>query len=231
MSSEYLATLQISHVGAGSALEKARRQSVARYERLTSRGPLRWYRKSLLADVERACRALQRSESETQPEVVHRTKSVLARRAAGMDRSVDDKVPMKNGITDGSILKDDLTILKGRTISYLRAKADRSDRAVAVAEDEFCRTVMHRLEGELIRYSSRQELLQIAAEDGIGQFRANMLIAQITEAVRQNKLYQLSAKEIAAVGNKKRAGGKVLVVLGIIAAVVVADLLLVRYLF
>ena len=222
MSSEYLAILQLAHRVAGRDLENARRESIRRYERLTARGVLRYYRPALLREVEHAYNALRHPDTHSA-----RTSSLLAQRAATMARSVDSKPAMSNAITDGSILPNEVAQLKGRSVAHLRSSSDRSDRQVALVEDDFCRAVMHRLEGGLLRYDSRKELLAIADHDGIRQFRANMLMAQITEAVRRNKLY-VATRDKSRKGSKRRATGVWLLLAGALVVAAIIDWLLIR---
>lgn len=225
MTNEHLEILQLSHLVGGDELEKARQMSLRRYERLTAKGVLRNYRRALRGDVERAYEALRNAESYSQPELKPRKLSLLARRAAGLGQSTDEKPAMSNRIGEDSVLADDLKALKGRTIAYLRGKAGAGDSHKAWAEDDFCRGVLHRLEGGLLRYDSRQELLAMAAEKGIHAFRANMLMAQIGEAVRRNKVGTVDGNNDQRVGNKKLK-----LMMAAVAAAVVIDLLVIRYL-
>ena len=131
--------------------------------------------------------------------------------------------------------------LSSRTVEHLRRAAARSSlvntegvssrTAPAEIEDDFCREALYRLEGDLLRYSSRQELLGLAAGWGIGAFRANFLMAQIVESVRQHGLYRPSAAErrarSAAAGGRRR-GGAILLLAAVLAAV--ADVLVIRWL-
>ena len=88
----------------------------------------------------------------------------------------------------------------------------------------------------MIRFDSRRELLQIAADKELNMFRANMLMAQIVESVRQNKLYepteeerQLLKRQSVKVYSPGR-GLKAALALVIIGLAVVIDVLVIRYL-
>lgn len=221
MSSDYLAILQLAHRVAGAELETARRESIRRYERLTARGVLRYYRPALLRDVEHAYHALQGRHRPAAGPV-----SLLAERAATMSKPVDSRPPMSNTITDGSILPNEVAKLKGRSIAHLRGDSERSDRQEALVEDDFCRGVMHRLEGGLLRYESRRELLELAGQHGIRPFRANMLMAQITEAVRRNKLYAPADQKRKS--DRGRHTGAWLLLAGALVVAAIIDWLLIR---
>ena len=96
-------------------------------------------------------------------------------------------------------------------------------------EDDFCLEVLYRLEGDLIRFDSRLELLQIAQQWQIPTFRANMLIAQIVEAVRQHKLYKPHFQEIKLQEKTKRSRTRLILSVSILIAAI-CDLLLICYL-
>lgn len=122
-----------------------------------------------------------------------------------------------------------------RSVGELRRRGDSSDEKEvtqkALREDAFCREVIYRLEGELIRFDSRRELLQIATEWNIGLFQANMLIAQIAEAVRQHKLYEGSVGATAGQERvKSRWYGVGYILLAGAALAVIIDLLVIGWL-
>lgn len=60
----------------------------------------------------------------------------------------------------------------------------------AIREDDFCREVLYRIEGTLIRYAERKALLEIALENEISLFKANLLICQICESLRTHQVCQ-----------------------------------------
>jgi hypothetical protein len=88
---------------------------------------------------------------------------------------------------------------------------------------------LYRLEGDLIRFDSRRELLQIARQWQIDTFRANMLMAQIVEAVRQHKLYEPRAAEKPA-PQKTTKSRKGLIIGAAITLAIILDVLLIRLL-
>ena len=181
MSKDYFTILQIPKAVRSAELEQAYRASRVRYERLTARGPLRSYRKGLLADTDRAYEALRRPET-------------------GVGRVSAGQGVLRNRVQPPN-------------------------------EDDFCREVIYRLEGDLIRYDSRHELLELAHQWGIHAFRANMLIAQIVEAVRQNKLYESEAEaQGMATDRSKKALPMGRLILAAAVAAVIINVLLMRYL-
>lgn len=259
MSRQHLIILQLEDLADPSQLLKSYHASRARYERLTARGPLRYYRRQLLADLERAYQALKSSPSnkpaENQPPP-HRNgicpTYVAARRTARLSNYLKDQIPGKSPrLNKNPSGLGPLLPLPGRTLNYWRHQnaARQNSPRQDLIEDEFCREVIYRLEGDLIRFDSRRALLQYAHERGIHTFRANMLIAQIVEAVRRNKLYEPSPAEKSALkpskarlNNKKvkprpsrtklkrRWGPQPLLAAVILFLVVVIDLLLIRLL-
>ena len=106
-----------------------------------------------------------------------------------------------------------------------------AQRGKAKVEDDFCLEVIYRLEGDLIRYDSRRELLQIARDRKIHLFRANMLMAQIVEAVRQHKLYEPAPAEmrLKQPARKQRSVIKRLILTMAVVLAVIADVLLIRW--
>ncbi|MBN2374874.1 MAG: hypothetical protein JXD22_00635 [Sedimentisphaerales bacterium] len=216
--SDYLVILQAGEPLTAERLERAYQVSRARYERLTAeRSGLRYYRKSLLEDVERAYVELKKTLADGEGFGRRRfvsgeagtagRKSVVARRVEQLGRT--------GGGMSGriSLAKERKINLQGRSIGYWQGRANQESRAQGFAgtgqearqlsepdktaiEDAFCREVICRLEGDLIRYDSRLELLWIARQGEIHPFRANMLMAQIVEAVRQKKLYVASRREM-----------------------------------
>jgi len=216
MSSDYRAILQVYGTVSPERLERAYESSRLRFLRLTvSSSPLRFFRVELLADAERAYRGLREARSLGQL----RPMSPLARQAAPQRGTGRSELSVKSAISKGTILSSAALAVTGRTVAALRragstvgagvhsreqrsGESSRSSNKVqgqrqqrALVEDRFCREVIYRLEGDLIRYDSRRELLQIAYERGIGLFRANMLIAQIVEAVRSHRLYKPGRSE------------------------------------
>ena len=199
MYQNHLAILQLDCRGSDTRLAQAYHTTRARFERLTAAGPLRFYRRGLLADADRAYQAL-RSDSNV---ASTRPKSLLARRVAQQGQQDAFKLPTRSPITTTSILADKAVEFKARSVAHLRQEhsqanhatasnspCTRSEHEQALIEDQFCKEVIYRLEGEMIRYDSRRELLALADHMEIGRFRANMLLAQIVEAVRQHKLFK-----------------------------------------
>jgi hypothetical protein len=194
MSSEYLTILQLPEVFNSHQLETAYQKSRLRYERLTKRGPLRFYREQLMRDAERAYRSLKRP--------------------AGSVPVLDGERPR---------------VLSQRVPVELR-KGEAEEKSKQVEREEcFCRETLYRLEGDLIRYESRRELLQWAYEHQIPLFRANLLIAQIVESVRQNKLYKTSSVPKGKGKGKRKLSLKAVLFSAAILAVVV-DILLIVFL-
>ena len=211
-------------------LEQAYQAAQARFKRLTARGPLRFYRNDLLADARRAYQVLRRGPATVRP----------------AEWGGVGKGPVKSSIGTGSILSGKQEVVRGREVGHGREGKNgdrqggrmvlpegRSKREQGLVEDEFCREVIYRLEGDLIRFDSRRELLAWAEKMAVGKFRANMLMAQIVEAVRQDKLYESPAKRGG--NNKGQENGRRWVIKGLIAAGVlgvaaVVDWLIIRYL-
>lgn len=99
----------------------------------------------------------------------------------------------------------------------------------AEVEDRFCLSVIYRLEGDFIRYSARQELLGLARQMQIHPFRANLLMAQIVEAVRRHRLYESIGNESIQIEPQSRQSGGIWLVLGAaIFLAVLIDALLIR---
>ena len=268
MRNQDLVILQLRRPVAGEPLERAYQSSRARYERLTARGPLRYYRRDLLAEANRAYRALQHP-NQTSPTCwgldrtgVEKPQSVVAKNAARQKALEALKTPVRSEVKlhPKPILTGKPLSLKARQVStwqetqkgqshriteqdLSQADAKLAQRRQALIEDEFCREVIYRLEGDLLRYDSRRELLQIARDRKIHLFRANMLMAQIVEAVRQHKLYEQTSAEKqiseymptqASAGRpaarKSRSFIRRLILTAAIVLAVIADVLLIRWL-
>jgi len=203
MSNDYLTILQLAHPATPARLDVAYQRSRLRFLRLTRRGPLRFYRNDLLTAAERAYNALKHPSDPTGAEgsslmsapcLSARPLSLLARRVAGQ-KQISDRPPVKSAIKRNFLLSDKTTAgrLDPPPQQPQLTAADRKKQAQV--EDLFCREVIYRLEGDLIRFDSRRELLRLADNWNIPLFQANLLIAQIVEAVRQNKLYLPSPAE------------------------------------
>lgn len=251
MSTNYCPILQLFPTCDRSRLDHAYHLSVMRYERLTSAGPLRFYRNRLLANAQRAYESLKNSLNKSKiPSPPANSPTWLARQAAARPQPVWHKPPIRSQIREGSILAGHQVKIRGRDVSYLKPNGtvnletgpqserlsfssvrqfDNSQgRAMDLIEDDFCLEVIYRLEGDLIRFNSRLELLQIAQQWHIPTFRANMLIAQIVEAVRQHKLYEPRLQEIKL--QKKTKGSRTRLILAVsILIAAICDLLLIRY--
>ena len=178
--------LHLRQPGEKETLDRAYRLSVARYTRLTRRGPLSFYRNVLLADARSAYLSLISSlpmkPNSTTP-------------AIRKERRQNSKPLCESPLSQVKILPSEPVQLKSRSIKDIRLGSTRTKTDQAQLEDAFCREVLYRLEGDLIRYTSRQQLLQIANDAGLHLFQANLLIAQIVESVRQHKLYKPSRDE------------------------------------
>jgi len=232
--------LQLNGAVEPQRLERAYELSRQRYLRLTARGPLRFYRAELLGEAEKAYQALKRGISRQKDDTgaaakalakVGRPMSLLARQVAGQRHLLEAKGPVKSSIKGGWLVErqgNGPGAEKGQQVVSPQEKRQR-----AMVEDEFCREVIYRLEGELIRYNSRRELLEMARQRGIGQFRANMLIAQIVEAVRQHQLYKESQEE-RKLAQKQRAEekgyNKILIAIVVAIVAIITDVVLLRYL-
>ncbi|MCK4629705.1 MAG: hypothetical protein KAT56_11930, partial [Sedimentisphaerales bacterium] len=197
MSNDYLTILQLTHPVTPARLDMAYQRSQLRFLRLTRRGPLRFYRNDLLTAVQRAYKALKHPSNPTGAEgsspmpapcLSARPLSLLARRVAGQ-KQISDRPPVKSAIKRNFLLSDKTTAgrLEPHPQQPQRTAAERKKQAQV--EDLFCREVIYRLEGDLIRFDSRRDLLRLADNWNIPLFQANLLIAQIVESVRQNKLY------------------------------------------
>jgi len=253
MSRNYLKVLQLSGPTGHDNLINAYKLSQARYLRLTRRGPLKFYRHDLLQETEQAYRELKKSISQSETKVNPYRKTVYIKvppsiraRQAALNPQTPPKIPsVKSAVKTGTILSGAPLKLKSRSLNHLRhntlndqstSAPSMNERQRALLEDEFCREVIYRLEGDMIRFDSRRELLQIAENKELGLFRANMLIAQIVESVRQNKLYEPTKKERQLLKKQKKKAQnsprrfKAALALIIMALAVVIDLLLIRYL-
>ncbi len=253
MSRNYLTVLQLTEPKGEDHLKHAYKLSQARYLRLTRRGPLKFYRNDLLKETERAYRELKKSLEADEVKVnpyrktgyIQNPQSVRVRQASLEEQKHAVKNTVKSGVKTGTILSGAPLKLKSRSLNHLRrntlsdftepeTKVD--ERRRALIEDEFCREVIYRLEGDMIRFDSRRELLQIADSKELNMFRANMLIAQIVESVRQNKLYEPTDNERQLLKrqwvkdlktSRRRKGAVALVIFGL---AVVIDVLVIRYL-
>ena len=253
MSRDYLKVLQISEPKGEDQLKNAYKLSQARYLRLTRRGPLKFYRHDLLQETEQAYRELKKAIAADALAVnpyrktayLKNSPSVLARQAALEVQAPAVKNTVRSAVKTGTILSSAPWKLKARSLNYLRhntltsspaAETKVEERRRALIEDEFCREVIYRLEGDMIRYDSRRELLQIAEDKGLNMFRANMLMAQIVESVRQNKLYEPTGAELQLLkGQKVKAQSRArrlrVVLAGVILGLaVVIDVWVIRYL-
>ncbi len=250
MNNQNLVILQLRRPVAGEPLERAYQCSRARYERLTARGPLRYYRRDLLTEANRAYRALKHP-NQVLPAPLPTSQSVVAKNAA-RQRALDalkTRVLSEARLHPKPILSAKPISLAARRVSQWQEKqkcqsnriteqdlsqadAKLARRRQALIEDEFCREVIYRLEGDLLRYDSRRELLQIARDRKIQLFRANMLMAQIVEAVRQHKLYEPAPAEMALKqpARRQRSIMKRLVLTTAVVLAVIADVLLIRWL-
>ncbi len=196
MSNDYLTILQLTHPVTPDRLDMAYQRSQLRFLRLTRRGPLRFYRNDLLTAVQRAYKALKSSFDPTDATncLPNRPLSLLARRVAGQ-RQISDRPPVKLSVKNG-LLPPDKTTAGHFGLSSKQPETTSTDRKKQdQVEDQFCREVIYRLEGDLIRFDSRRTLLRLADSWNIPLFQANLLIAQIVESVRQNKLYLPSPAE------------------------------------
>ncbi|MBN2210679.1 MAG: hypothetical protein JW709_04710 [Sedimentisphaerales bacterium] len=130
------------------------------------------------------------------------------------------------------ILRDPRTPPTTNATPSIRARYARKyhspPRTKAQIEDDFCREVIYRLEGDLIRFDSRRELLQLAHDEGIAVFRANMLIAQIVESVRTHGAFDSPIKDVAFRPRRKFHLRTALYIA--VAAALMIDLLLVGWL-
>jgi hypothetical protein len=209
MSKQHLTILQLEDIVDPSQWHKVYNASRARYLRLTARGPLRFYRRQLLSDLDRAYQTLKTTTSRNSsgPQSAPRPNGAscptyaAARRNAHLKNSLQNQLPNQFSLLKKIISSSSPSpSLPSRNLDHWRqpAPSENNTRRQDLIEDEFCREVIYRLEGDLIRFDSRRQLLQLASERNIHTFRANMLIAQIVETVRQNKLYLPSPKEISS---------------------------------
>jgi len=223
--------LQVSPQISGDRLERAWHLCRARFVRLTAKGPLRFYRHDLLKQADNAyrslCRPVRSSGSSHE--------SLLARqvkRRPGLAQGFPPAA-VNSSIRTGTILEQKPLPLAARELKKPTKLRENHRQATAKIEDQFCLEVLYRLEGDLLRFSCRRELLKLAQRARIHAFRANMLMAQIIESVRQYKLYELSevekemgAEKKAAV-HKYRGGKRPRLVLGLAALCIVIDVLIV----
>jgi hypothetical protein len=253
MRNQDLVILQLRRPVAGEPLERAYRSSRARYERLTARGPLRYYRRDLLTEANRAYRALKDMSCPARLDCVGAptSQSVVAKNAARQKAlaALKTRIRAESQLHPQPILTEKPISLAARRVSQWQetqkgqshriteqdlsqADAKLAQRRQALIEDEFCREVIYRLEGDLLRYDSRRELLQIARDRKIHLFRANMLMAQIVEAVRQHKLYEPAPAEmlLKQPARKQRSIIKRLILTAAVVLAVIADVLLIRWL-
>ena len=251
-----LAILQLCEPVRAEQLERAYCSSRTRYELLTAKGPLSFYRRDLLLDMERAYEKLKKSHYELVNAVNKKTgnekntsnktstQSLTAQRAKVLGVTSALKLPVTSSIKQESILPGKSISLDARKTNYWRGnenaerktseqnitdrKIKNSERQQSLIEDDYCREVIYRLEGDIIRYDNRKQLLYIADKLQIHPFRANMLMAQIVEAVRQNRLYLAWPKEhkTKSVRPVKRWAQAMIIALAVVAAVII-DILLI----
>lgn len=241
MFSDHFAILQLSRYAGIDELEHAYIQSQRRYQRLTASGPLRFYRVDILEDAKRAYQAIRkqltnRDDDITQTQGARGTQSILAKQAATRYTHHTIKPPIKSSITEEAIIDAGPMNLRSRTIARLRAELASPKRATPDVEDAFCRQIIYRVEGDLIRYDARRELLNIAQQNNIKLFRANMLIAQIVESIRQHKLYQQPQQDTPATkkhkhkGKNNRLALKIAIIIVVMIIVAAIDLFLIQFL-
>ncbi len=171
--------LQLEGRATADSIERAYAASRTRYLRLTARDPLHYYRRRLLNDAEAAYRRLRTPSAP----IVPARKSILQQQAA-KKTSLDFRTPLRSAVTEKNLIASRPLTVTARTLLGQR-ELKRSKREEALIEDDFCREVFYRLEGDLLRYTSRRELLGLAQQFGLHPFRANFLMAQIVECVRQ----------------------------------------------
>jgi len=231
MSSEYLSILQLAQPVSPQQLEAAYKRSRTRYMRLTSRGPLRFYRRDLLDAVERAYKSLKHPSSQ----ISTRPLSLLARRAAEI-APLPPKPPVKSITENNSLFPVDLQKIQLDKNAQLSNRHNDQKRSQIQIEDQFCREVIYRLEGDLIRFDCRRELLHLARHWNIPLFRANLLIAQIVQAVRKHKLYEPYPDERlqckSGITDKKKSRPRHLLLITALAVLLAAliDWLIIRHL-
>ncbi len=185
MSSNYQNILQITSSTDNATIDMAHKCARERFSRLTARGPLKFFRHDLLTTADKAHRALKHPA----PKAAQRPLSLLARRVASWQHKSPDKTPTRSNITSGSILT-------GRPLEINAPLLKQAKKQQNLTEDKYCCEILYRIEGDLIRFDSRRELLKIADKWKIPLFRANMLIAQIVQSVRQYNLYQPTTLEL-----------------------------------
>jgi len=231
MSSEYLSILQLTRPVSPQQLETAYKRSRTRYMRLTSRGPLRFYRRDLLDAVERAYKSLK----QPSPQISARPLSLLARRAAEI-APLPPKPPVKSISENTSLFPANLPHIQfDKNVQSSEHRNDQKHSQIQL-EDQFCREVIYRLEGDLIRFDSRRELLKLAQQTNIPVFRANLLIAQIVQAVRKHKLFEpLPSERLQDDSdntNKKKSRPRHLLLITALAVLLAAliDWLIIRHL-
>lgn len=210
-----LTILQLAQPVRGERLDRAFTASVARFERLTARGPLKGYRGQLLAEARAAYEGLRRQGQA----------GTGGLRGVKLSSSV---VSLRARTVEG--IRGQGSEAGGRLASESRRK-DVASMATAEVEDRFCREVIYRLEGELLRCTSRRELLALGQEWGLGTFRANFLMAQVVEAVRGHGLDRQTRTERTFWRRRpgKRMSWKWAAGAAVLLAVA-ADVLLVRWL-
>jgi hypothetical protein len=204
MLSDNHSVLQVSAGTTGRHLERAWQASRTRFMRLTSKGPLRFYRHDLLKEADHAYQSLSDPSRQSLPA-----------------QQVDRRPPVKSSIRTGTILGHKPLPLAGRELKKV------TRQATAKIEDKFCLEVLCRLEGDLLRFSCRRELLGLAQNEGIHGFRANMLMAQIIESVRQHKLYEISGTQKEVGVHKYRGGKKWKQAMGLAGLCILIDILIV----
>ncbi len=187
MSSNTFSILYLDESARPEDVETAYRKRRAQFVALTARGPLRHYREKLLAGAENAYNELKQHRDEQQ--IRERPQSLLSRKVANFRQELRSPLP-KSPWKSERIVPESLPAKiarqrRGIEKNVLEGTADRAE-----VEDRFCLLVLYRLEGDLIRYTARQELLGLARKMEIHPFRANLLMAQIVESVRQHKLHE-----------------------------------------
>lgn len=199
MLSNYPIILQLPPQPSHAELESAWQISRERFMRLTRRGPLRLYRNDLLKQADKAYEQLKHKPSGMDCQAAAKGENITR---VYSSKSYPE---LPANTTSAGILRHHPLKIGGRQLSAVRDSKEKQRRLQAKIEDDFCLEVLFRLEGDLLRYSNRRDLLKLAMEAGIADFRANLLIAQIVESVRRHKLYEPSEQETALQNGRQAA--------------------------
>ncbi len=216
-------------------IEKAYKRSCDRILRLTSRGEMKYFRTDLLKDLRCAYESLKLSiqPSPAPDKPKKRPMSLLTKQTLKLGRRYNitrQKPPVKSFTTGASIIPKDCPDNKRTHNGWAIYEDDQQIKKTKLQlEDRFCREIILRLEGDLIRYDARGELMQLAKDWKVPLFRANMLLAQIIEAIRTNNLH-IGNTQRPLKTRKKDKSKKALIIVFLFSLFITIEYLIIQHL-